>query len=312
MIHPINTQMSIQRNFGTDRYNKRNDDFVKNSKAGFDQVNFTGFSFEEISPLNYYMRKVLNKFTFISKRRRFPVDESLKEHLKILKLKTGKTTCEAWDINPNNSDKYVIFYHGLGQNVTSNQEMYKSIIGKGYGVFAPEYGGFGESTGTITAQSIKTNTKAAIKYLKNKGIDEKNIGVVGFSMGSLPAIDLAHKNDNLKFLILISPFNSVKNESEMLSKGQSIKLPKILKYLIEKFPFLLKFVDSTFKNIQKMKNIKLPVYFIHSENDNIIPTKSTKELAGFSRNLKKFILLKNGGHSIEKNKIDAFNNLTDI
>ncbi len=280
------------------------------------QINptFKGFgdNLEKISPLNYYMRKLFSKFTRISKIRKFGIDSELKKNLKIVELKTGKNTSVAWDINPDNSEKYIIFYHGLGQNITANQEFYKTMIKKGYGVFAPEYGGFGDSTGAVTAKSIKQNTESAINYLKSKGIKPDNIGVVGFSLGSFPAITMADKNDKLRFLVLISPFNSIKNETEMLLNGQTLKLPKIVKYMLSKCPFLVNLIDATFQTLRKLKNLKLPIYFIHSKNDNIIPTKSTKEMAEHSKNLKEFILLETGGHSIGPGKINAFNNLSGI
>ena len=107
-------------------------------------------------------------------------------------------------------------------------------------------------------------------------------------------------------------FNSLKNESELLIKGKTVRLPKFVKYSIDKFPFLLNFLDNVFKTNSKMKKIHLPVYLIHSENDKIVSTKSTKQLAEFTNNLKAFVLLKTGGHSIETNKINAFEKLSEI
>ncbi len=297
-------------------YNKSNLKYNYNSQhtSRDNHTAFTGLNntLEHLSPLGCCMRGILDRFIHISKLRTFAIDKDLTNSLNIVYLKTGKNISQAWDINPNNSKKYIIFYHGLGQNITSNQELYKSMIKKGYGVFAPEYGGFGESTGAVTADCIRQNTKSAIKYLENKGINKDNIGVVGFSLGSFPAITLAHKNEDLRFLVLISPFNSLKNETEVLLKGHTVKLPKFLKYLMVKFPFLIDTLDWSFQNLRKIKSLKLPVYFIHSENDRIISTNSTKELAKHTKNLRQFVILPTGGHSIDPAKIKAFDNLSDI
>ncbi len=277
-------------------------------------VSFTGLQSElqRISPLNAQMEKFLKRYKYISKNRIYPVDKEIQQSLQIITLKTRNNVSKVWDINPDNSDKYIIFYHGLGQNISSNQEFYKSALKKGYGLLAPEYGGFGDSIGSISEKSIKENTQSVIKYLASKGIKPENTGIVGFSMGSFPALTIAQKNEKFKFLILISPFNSIKNEKELLLNGNSIKLPETIKFLINKFPFLINLADSSFQNLQKIKKIKFPVYFIQAENDTVIPLKSTKELAKNSKNLKEFILLKTGGHSIEHSKIDAFNNLNGI
>ncbi len=293
MIHPINI------------YNTYNNHYYNNSNP-----NFTGL--KKISPVNYCMGKVLNKYTNMSNNRWFPIDNTLKPFSKIITLKKGENVTKALDINPYNSDKYVIFYHGLGQNISSNQEVYKRIIAKGYGILTSEYAFFGKSKGKMNAKSIKHNTDAAIEYLNNKGIETANIGIMGYSMGSFPAIDLATKRNDFRFLILISPFNSLKNEKEMLLQDRMFNLPSYMKYAIKNFPFLLKIIDNTFKTNKKIKNLELPIYLIHSENDKIIPVKSTKQLANFSKNLKAFILLKTGGHIIEENKIKAFEKLTDI
>ena len=298
MIYPINNYSITSLNY----QNKNN-------------PNNTGLnnSLKRLSPYNFYMEKVFDRYTHISKNRWMPIDEVIKPNLNVLKLSNGKYKTEAWEINPNNKKKkYIIFFHGLGQNISSNQDIYKKILKKGYAVLAPEYGEFGSNTDKMTAKVIKKQTAMALEYLNKKGIPNENIGVIGFSMGSFPAIEMASKNKNLKFLVLISPFNSLRNEVELLTKGTTIRLPKLLKYSINKFPFLLNHIDNIFKNNKKLKSIESPVYLIHSSNDKIVPQKSTEDIANKVMHLKQFILLEKGGHVIEENKLNAFDQLKDI
>ena len=298
MIYPINNYSITSLNY----QNKNN-------------PNFTGLNnfLKRLSPYNFYMEKVFDRYTHISKNRWMPIDEVIKPNLNVLKLSNGKYKTEAWEINPNNKKKkYIIFFHGLGQNISSNQDIYKKILKKGYAVLAPEYGEFGSNTDKMTAKVIKKQTAMALEYLNKKGIPNENIGVIGFSMGSFPAIEMASKNKNLKFLVLISPFNSLRNEVELLTKGTTIRLPKLLKYSINKFPLLLNHIDNIFKNNKKLKSIESPVYLIHSSNDKIVPQKSTEDIANKVMHLKQFILLEKGGHVIEENKLNAFDQLKDI
>ena len=298
MIYPINNYSITSLNY----QNKNN-------------PNFNGLNnpLKRLSPYNFYMEKVFDRYTHISKNRWMPIDEVIKPNLNVLKLSNGKYKTEAWEINPNNKKKKnIIFFHGLGQNISSNQDIYKKILKKGYAVLAPEYGEFGSNTDKMTAKVIKKQTAMALEYLNKKGIPNENIGVIGFSMGSFPAIEMASKNKNLKFLVLISPFNSLRNEVELLTKGTTIRLPKLLKYSINKFPFLLNHIDNIFKNNKKLKSIESPVYLIHSSNDKIVPQKSTEDIANKVMHLKQFILLEKGGHVIEENKLNAFDQLKDI
>ena len=298
MIYPINNYSITSLNY----QNKNNPNFIGLSNP-----------LKRLSPYNFYMEKVFDRYTHISKNRWMPIDEVIKPNLNVLKLSNGKYKTEAWEINPNNKKKkYIIFFHGLGQNISSNQDIYKKILKKGYAVLAPEYGEFGSNTDKMTAKVIKKQTAMALEYLNKKGIPNENIGVIGFSMGSFPAIEMASKNKNLKFLVLISPFNSLRNEVELLTKGTTIRLPKLLKYSINKFPFLLNHIDNIFKNNKKLKSIESPVYLIHSLNDKIVPQKSTEDIANKVMHLKQFILLEKGGHVIEENKLNAFDQLKDI
>ena len=304
MITPVNI-VNFRRNYYLKQDNRKT--YPSNSN-----VNFTGIPISEISPVGFYMEKGLKRFRQISKIRRYKLMPELSEHAKFLQLKDKKDTFEILDINPNNSDKYMVFFHGIGQNVTSNQEIYKTMIDKGYGVLASEYGGFGNSTGRISRNSVKRIAGTLMKYLEGKGIKRENIGVVGFSMGSFPSLELTSKLKNSKFLVLISPFNSFNNELPVITNGKVIKLPKVLKKLIDKFPYIITHLDNIFKTQFNVKKTNVPVYLIHSADDRLVPVKSTKELAKHTKNLREFKLVETGGHNIEKNKIAAFNNLKDV
>lgn len=297
IIHPINYFNTKQY---TTSYNNQNN------------INFVGLNsnIRKISPLNTYMNKVFDRFTYISKNRWVPVDKSIKPFLKKGNIQVGKEKMQFWEINPNNAKKYIIFYHGIGQNISTNQQMYKSIINKGYGVIAPEYISFDKTE--LSEKAIKVKTQSAIDYLNKQGIQNKDIGVVGFSMGSFPAVETAYRNKDIKFLVLISPFNSLKNEIAMLTQGIALKLPKVIKYSIKKFPFILSHLDNIFKTKKKLQKINTPLYIIHSENDKVVPKKSSEELSKKVKNLKEFIVVEKGGHNIEQNKLDAFNSLSDI
>lgn len=124
--------------------------------------NFTGFSnpLKKLSPYNFYMEKVFERYTHISKNRWMPIDEAIKPNLKVFTISKGKYKTETWEINPDNKlNKYIIFFHGLGQNVSSNQEIYKKILKKGYSILAPEYGSFGSNTDKMTEKVIKKTNR---------------------------------------------------------------------------------------------------------------------------------------------------------
>lgn len=74
-----------------------------------------------------YVNKALNKTIQISKHRRYPLSEELNTSAKFVNLKNNNMSTEVLEINPYNFDRYIVFFHGIGQNVTSNERIYKSI-----------------------------------------------------------------------------------------------------------------------------------------------------------------------------------------
>lgn len=262
--------------------------------------------------LNTYVNKALAKTRQISKRRRYDLSDDLNAYAKFIQLKNKQMSTEILDINPNNSDKYIVFFHGVGQNITSNEKIYKSILQKGYGVLAGEYGGFGNSTGKISKKSIKQNSKLILQYLKNKGIKDENISVMGFSMGSFPSVDFTTRNSKTNFLVLISPFNSLKNEMQLIKDSSILNFNKILKFIINKFPASINVFDNIFNITNKLKKIKTPTYIIQSAKDSVVPANSTIEMAKHAKNLRNFVLLDSGGHNIDVEKIKAFLNLQGV
>lgn len=264
-------------------------------------------NFEGISPIGRYITSTFDRFSAMSKKKWYPIDETLAPFTKTLNFQKGKHIFNALDINPTNSRKYVIFYHGVGQNVSFNQEFYKRAIEKGYGVLTCEYGAFGENTEKFTQKSIRRTAQMALDYLANK--DVKEVGVIGFSMGSFPAVETTKRNKNTAFLILISPYSSLKNELNKIIKGNMIKLPKFVKFLIRKFPFLVNELDRMSRVGAKLNKLDTKTYLIHSKTDKIIPYQSTQELAKKTKNLQQLIILKDGTHNIDSSKLEAFSDL---
>ena len=270
--------------------------------------NFTGIGIHKIPPFKNYINKTFDRFAEISKIRWHAIDKSLEPNLKEVRKNFGDHIFHAMDINPYNEKKYVIFYHGIGQNVTSNQALYKKIVDKGYGILACEYGSFGNNTEKLTQKSIQNTAKMALEHLKSQNINE--IGVVGYSAGGFPALETAVAADkNCKFLVLISPINSLKDEFNNVTKGHMIRLPKALKFVLKKIPFLFNSLENVLNAKTSIKKNNAPTYMIYSLKDNVVPPSSTENLSKQVNNLKGIIKLKEGGHSIDDDKLDAFSKL---
>ena len=108
--------------------------------------------------------------------------------------------------------------------------------------------------GKPTEQGLYEDANSAIRWLKTKGLDEKNIIIYGESLGTGVATEIA-QHKNFAGIILESPFTS------MIDAAKN-------KYPFFPIRFLLK---DKFESDKKIKNIKSPILIMHGEVDEIVP-----------------------------------------
>ena len=121
--------------------------------------------------------------------------------------------------------------------------------------------------------------------------------------------EFSQAGENCKFLVLISPINSLKDEFNNVAKGNMVKLPKIVKFVLKKIPFIFNSLENILNLKQTIKKNNAPTYMIYSIKDSVVPPTSTENLSKQINNLRGIVKLKEGGHSIDDGKLDAFSNL---
>lgn len=104
----------------------------------------------------------------------------------------------------------ILFCHGNAGNVTDRAdilEILHNVVGASVLVF--DYRGYGQSAGKPNEKGILSDARAARAWLANREkIAEKDIVVMGESLGGAVAVDLAAK-DGAKGLVLIGTFTSI-------------------------------------------------------------------------------------------------------
>ena len=265
-----------------------------------------------INPIYHYSRKAFNRMAAASTKKIEPVTPFLEGKIKQVSLKNAS----AWDINPNHSSKYVFFMHGMAQNVSGYQALYKEVINKGFGVLAVEYRGHGvNKRASITEDKLRNDVKKAYQYLTQKEkIRPSDITIMGHSMGGGLAADFAGKHKDIKSLILISPIASVALISRkfMLNKNIGMGIPEKVKNFTDSIKPLKQLFELCFNSISKMKKVEAPTYIIHSKNDPVTLTGGSRRLAKAAKRkgvLKDFIIFPKGGHNIDKSKLEAVSNI---
>jgi alpha-beta hydrolase superfamily lysophospholipase len=179
-----------------------------------------------------------------------------------------------------NHSKGLIFYlHGNAGSLKSWGIVAKTYTNLNYDVFILDYRGFGKSTGEIiNEKQLFDDNQSAYNILK-QDYKEKNIIILGYSIGTGMASKLASEN-NPKMLILQAPYYSL---TDMMKQN---------------FPFLPTFIlKYQFKTNEYLSNCNIPIVIFHGNKDEVINYDASIRLKKEFNSKIKIITLKNQGHN---------------
>jgi pimeloyl-ACP methyl ester carboxylesterase len=172
----------------------------------------------------------------------------------------------------------IFFLHGNAGNLLNQENAAKFYTTLGYDFFTVDYRSFGKSTGEMKDEKQFFEDVQTTYNLLKKSYNEDSITIIGYSVGTAPAANLASTN-NAKKLILIAPYYSL---VDMTTRKYKI-IPT----------FLLKYKFETYKYIQKVKS---PILIIHGNIDSVIPFEASQQLSKLLKKGDEFYPIKNQGH----------------
>ncbi len=176
-------------------------------------------------------------------------------------------------------NKGLIFYlHGNGGNMNRVGYLGKHYSQYGYDFFAIDYRSYGKSTGAIQNENqFYNDAQKALDYIK-KQYSNKEIVIIGYSIGTATAAKLAAEN-KINQLVLFAPYYSLEN----------MKNERYLTFIPS---FLLRYPFETYKNLEK---VTAPIIIFHGKNDRVIHYSNSEKL---KKHLPKIdlYLLENQGH----------------
>ena len=159
-----------------------------------------------------------------------------------------------------NSESVILFLHGNAGSVSSRIPHARKLADTGCNVLLLSYRGYGRSEGSASEGGIYQDARAALRYLKRQGFTNQNIFILGRSIGSAAAVEVAG-DEQYAGVILISPLSNGKDMARHLGYGP--------------FSWLL---GSPFDSTGKISQIETPFLFIHGDSDQIIPIELGKKL----------------------------------
>jgi uncharacterized protein len=110
---------------------------------------------------------------------------------------------------PADGQRWIVFFYGIGMTVAGTRPVRRWLGSAGYGVACVEYAGFGVSSGSPSECGCYRSADAAITYLERQvSITLDQVALIGWSLGSAVAVDLASRRD-VRAQVLLSPMTSL-------------------------------------------------------------------------------------------------------
>lgn len=178
------------------------------------------------------------------------------------------------------SSKGLVFYlHGNAGSIDSWGNIAGVYLENNYDFFILDYRGFGKSQGHISSEEqLYKDIQIVYDSLKTK-YTEKNIVIIGYSIGTGPATQLASTN-NPKLLILKAPYYN---------------MPDLAHQYVKSVPaFSISYKFSTNEYIVK---VKCPVIIFHGNQDEVIYVGSSYKLKELFKKEDRLIILNGQQHN---------------
>lgn len=157
----------------------------------------------------------------------------------------------------------LVLFHGNGEDLVDEAKNVRAFADLGVGVFAVEYPGYGLAHGErATEASIYRAAELAIAHLDAEGVDRSKRVLVGFSLGSGVAVEMAHRGLGAR-LVVLAAFTSI---------------PKLVGRFVPVVPATW-LVGDAFDSLSKAPHVHVPALVVHGDLDRVVPLVMGERLA---------------------------------
>jgi fermentation-respiration switch protein FrsA (DUF1100 family) len=210
-----------------------------------------------------------------------PVEAHADPALKEFPVKTADgLELNGWYAPATTKPLTLVFFHGNADDLKSTAPIAAIYIRAGYGILIAEYRGFSAMPGTPSETGLYADARAFMNALVASGVDKRNIVILGHSLGSGVATQMAAEF-HVGGLILLAPFLSTVD----VAKLQFWFLPVDL------------LMKDRFENFRKIGSISEPLLIANGGQDAVIPPSQGRALFVSAHEPKEFYFSPNGGHN---------------
>jgi fermentation-respiration switch protein FrsA (DUF1100 family) len=186
------------------------------------------------------------------------------------------------------SSKVLLYFHGNGYCIEQTAgaiEEVGALHSLGANVLMADYIGYGASSpGQANEQRVYEGARAALDYLTGqRKIPIHDIVMVGRSIGTGPATELAKENPNAAALILVSAFTSVTDLANTIWYVRLMPLS-----LMEHNPM---------NNLAKIGAVHIPAFLTVGSEDTLTPPAMAQALLAKANDPKRLFIVLGADHN---------------
>jgi hypothetical protein len=181
---------------------------------------------------------------------------------------------------------WILHFHGNGEVVSDYDEISLFYLKNGINLIVADYRGYGKSTGDPTLTDISRDAHVVYNDVKKElarlGF-QSGLWIMGRSLGSIPALEIAHRQKNaIQGLIIESGFSSITRLLSHLNvPAAGIDLGAIDRQCLD-----------------MVREITTPVLIIHGEYDTLVPLEEAETLSEkIGSNEKELIIIPGANHN---------------
>lgn len=188
-------------------------------------------------------------------------------------------TIAAWHAPAPPGQPTILFFHGNGGEMSDRHRRMAFYQGRGFGALFVSYRGYGASTGAISEPGFITDALAAHDVLTARGVAPGMIALVGESLGTGVAVQLAARRP-VAALVLEAPFTAAVDVAAAVYPWLPVGL----------------LMKDQFRSRDWIGQVKVPLLILHGDADRVIPVAQGRRLFAMANEPKEFVILPGEGH----------------
>lgn len=162
---------------------------------------------------------------------------------------------------PSDDAAVLLYFHGNAEAAAHNLPLADELSARGLGVFLAEYRGYGGLGGSPSEEGLYADGEAALAELGRLGVPPSRVVLVGRSLGSGVAVELATRH-RAAAVVLVSAYTSI------VDMGRIVAGPLA--------PFV---VRDRFDSLGKVGRVAAPLVLLHGSRDDVVPVAMGRRLA---------------------------------